>query len=191
MAKNCLDLTGRIAVVFGATSGLGREIAVGLAEHGADVVPVGRRTDLVADVCDAIAKIGRRTVHAVADVTDQQSIEQTRESLIQTFGRVDVLVNAAGITFRKPSVAITDAEWSSLFETNLEGVLRTCQAFYEPLKANGVGRVINIASLGSYVAFHEVAAYCASKAAVLSLTRSLGCEWARDRICVNAIAPGV
>jgi NAD(P)-dependent dehydrogenase (short-subunit alcohol dehydrogenase family) len=106
-------------------------------------------------------------------------------------GHMDILVNAAGVTFRKPTADVSDQEWSSLFDINLEGVLHACQVFHEPLKASGAARIINIASLGSYVAFQEVAAYCASKAAVLSLTRSLAIEWARDKICVNAIAPGV
>jgi NAD(P)-dependent dehydrogenase (short-subunit alcohol dehydrogenase family) len=173
MAKSCLDLTGKVAVVFGATSGLGKAIGLGLAEHGAEVVPTGRRAEWPSDVAD------------------RASIRRLRDHVLANFGRVDILVNAAGQTFRKPTAAVEDAEWAALFETNLTGVLHTCQEFYEPLKASGAGRVITIASLGSFVAFHEVAAYCASKAAVLSLTRSLACEWARDGICVNAIAPGV
>ncbi len=132
-----------------------------------------------------------RTITQAVDVRDPDSIADLREAVLQTFGRIDVLVNAAGTTFRKPTVDITDSEWSSLMDINLHGVLRTCQAFHAPLKASGRGRIINIASLGSFVAFYEVAAYCASKAAVLSLTRSLACEWALDGICVNAIAPGV
>ncbi|MBV9677505.1 MAG: SDR family oxidoreductase [Acidobacteriaceae bacterium] len=189
--KSCLDLTDRVAVVFGGTSGLGREIAVGLAEHGAHVVPAGRRAELLKQVCEEISKLGRRTFCQTVDVKDRTSIDQFRDSVWNELGHIDILVNAAGTTFRKPTVNVSRLEWSALLDTNLTGVLQTCQAFYEPLKVSGVGRVINIASLGSYLAFHEVAAYCASKAAVLSLTRSLACEWARDRICVNAIAPGV
>ena len=191
MGKSCLDLTGKVAVVFGASSGLGKAIALGLAEHGASVVPTGRRAELLGDVCGQIASLGGKTLVQTADVADRRSIGQFRDAVLTEFGRVDILVNAAGQTFRKPTLAVEDAEWTALFETNLTGVLHTCQEFYSALKASGAGRVITIASLGSFVAFHEVAAYCASKAAVLSLTKSLACEWARDGICVNAIAPGV
>ena len=191
MRKNSLDLTGRVAAVLGGTSGLGKAISTGLAAHGADVVPGGRRAAALACVCDAIRRLGRQTLETPVDVTDRQSIAQYRDALLQKFGRIDILVNAAGVTFRKPTAEISDDEWSGLFETNLQGVLHTCQIFYEPLKAGGAGRIINIASLASFVAFQEVAAYCASKAAVLSLTRSLAVEWAKDKICVNAIAPGV
>jgi NAD(P)-dependent dehydrogenase (short-subunit alcohol dehydrogenase family) len=191
MQSSSLDLNGRVAVIIGATSGLGKEIAVGLAEHGAHVVPGGRRADLLRKVCDEIERVGRRTIHHPVDARLRDSLEAFRDSVLSTFGRVDILVNSAGRTFRKPSVAIGSEEWSSLFDTNLTAVLQSCQVFFEPLKASGVGRVINISSLSSYVAFHEVAAYCASKSAVLSLTRSLACEWAQYNICVNAIAPGV
>jgi NAD(P)-dependent dehydrogenase (short-subunit alcohol dehydrogenase family) len=189
--KNCLDLSGRVAVVIGATGGLGKALAVGLARHGADVVPTGRRRGRVEEVCEEIRTAGRRTLAEAADATDLSSLNQLHKRVLRELGRVDVLVNAAGTTFRKPTINVTDAEWTPLFETNLNSVRNACQVFYEPLKQSGSGRIVNIASLGSFVAFHEVAAYCASKAAVLSLTRSLGCEWARDGICVNAIAPGV
>ncbi len=189
--KNCFDLTDRVAVVFGGTSGLGRAIAIGLAEHGAHVVPGGRREGLLEQVCREINQLGCRTFHQAVDIKERTSIEKFRDGVLEELGRIDILINAAGTTFRKPTIAVSAAEWHSLFDTNLTGTLQACQVFYQALKENGVGRVINIASLGSYLAFHEVAAYCASKAAVLSLTRSLACEWARDRICVNAIAPGV
>jgi NAD(P)-dependent dehydrogenase (short-subunit alcohol dehydrogenase family) len=191
MKRSSLDLAGRVAVVIGATSGLGKEIALGLAEHGADVVPTGRRADLLCETCGEIERLGRRTLHHPLDVRLKNSLENFRDSVLASLGHVDILVNAVGRTFRKPALDIGVEEWSSLFETNLTAVLYACQAFFEPLKASGAGRIINIASLSSYVAFHEVAAYCASKTAVLSLTRSLACEWARDGICVNAIAPGV
>jgi len=191
MKRSSLDLTGRVAVVIGASSGLGKEIAIGLAEHGADVVPGGRRANLLRETCDEIERLGRRTVHLPLDARLKDSIESFRDSVLNALGRVDIVVNAAGRTFRKPAIDVDFDEWSSLFETNLTAVLYSCQAFFEPLKASGAGRIINIASLASYVAFHEVAAYCASKSAVLSLTRSLACEWARHGICVNAIAPGV
>lgn len=190
-ARSSLDLSGRVAVVIGATSGLGRVLAVGLAKHGADVVPTGRREELVTGVSQEIEAVGRRSIASPSDVTDRQSLEALRDSALEQFGHIDVLVNAAGHTFRKPTTDVTDAEWSNLLDTNLSGVLRACQTFYGPLKASGHGRIINIASLGSFAAFHEVAAYCAAKTALVSLTRSLACEWARDGICVNAIAPGV
>lgn len=191
MGNSCLDLTGRVAVVIGASSGLGREVALGLAEHGADVVPGGRRVELLATLCADIAKLGRNTLEVTVDVRGRHSIDAFRDRVLSEFGRIDILVNAAGTTFRKPTISVSHQEWSSLFATNLDSVLQSCQSFYQPLKANGNGRVINIASLGSYLAFHEVAAYCASKAAVLSLTKSLACEWASDGISVNALAPGV
>ncbi len=191
MPANCLDLTGRVAVVFGATSGLGKEIATGLAEHGADVVPTGRRLEALDAVYTEVKISGKRSLLRAADVRDRQSVQRLRDDILGEFGRVDILVNAAGATFRKPTLDVADSEWTGLFETNLNGILHTCQEFYPALKASGAGRIINIASLGSFVAFHEVAAYCASKSAVLSLTRNLACEWANDGICVNAIAPGV
>ena len=191
MRQNLFDLTGRVAVVIGATSGLGRVIAIALADHGADVVPTGRREELLGDICNEIEARGRKTVSHVTDVTDRNTLDSLRDTVLSELGRVDILVNAAGRTFRKPTIETTETEWNSLFDINLNGILRACQAFYEPLKASGRGRVINIASLASHLAFHEVAAYGASKTGVLALTRSLACEWARDGICVNAIAPGV
>jgi NAD(P)-dependent dehydrogenase (short-subunit alcohol dehydrogenase family) len=191
MIRNCLELTDRVAVVIGATSGIGRTLALGLACHGASVVPTGRRGDAVQCVCREIELAGGRTLCQAADITSRKSIEELRDRVMEHFGRVDILINAAGITFRKPTLEVAEREWEGLFDTNLTGALRACQAFRAPLKASRHGRIVNIASLGSFVAFNEVAAYCAAKSGLLSLTRSLACEWAPDGISVNAIAPGV
>ncbi len=191
MSTKLFDLTGRVAVIMGGTSGLGRAIAIGLAEAGADVVPTGRRENLVGEVCGEIEALGRRTLRHASDVLDRGKIDAFRDAVLAAFGRADILVNAAGRTFRKPTKDVGEQEWSSLLDTNLTGMLRACQSFYEPLRAGGHGRVINIASLSSFVSLYEVAAYSASKAAVLSLTKSLAIEWARVGINVNAIGPGV
>lgn len=191
MVKNFTDLSGRIVVVIGGNSGLGRAIAIGLAEAGADVVPSGRREELVNEVAAEIEKLGRRSLRQTADVSDRVSLQALRDAVLADFGRVDILVNAAGVTHRQPTATVPESEWLKLFDINLHGAFRACQLFYEPLKASGRGRIINIASLGAFLAFYEVAAYCAAKAALLSLTRNLGCEWGPDGICVNAIAPGV
>ncbi len=186
-----LDLTGRVAVVVGGNSGLGRTITIGLAEHGADVVPTGRRATLIDEVCGEIERGGGRTLRHVTDVTDRGSVDALRAAVLERFGRTDILVNAAANTSRQPTATVSETEWTALIDTSLNGALRACQAFFEPLKASGHGRVINIVSLGSFLAFHEVAAYCAAKSALLSLTRSLACEWAPHGISVNAIAPGI
>ena len=186
-----MDLTGRIAVVIGGTSGLGRELAVGLAKAGADVVPTGRRDALVEEACSEIERAGRKTLRLSCDIASRDSIDGFRDAVLAAFGRVDVLLNAAGQIFRKPTKDVSEAEWNRLLDINLTGMLRTCQSFYPSLAQSGHGRIINIASLTSFVSLLEVTAYAASKAAVLSLTKSLAIEWARDGINVNAIAPGV
>jgi NAD(P)-dependent dehydrogenase (short-subunit alcohol dehydrogenase family) len=190
-AKNITDLTGRVAVVIGGTSGLGRAIAIGLAESGADVVPTGRRVDQADEVCRHIESLGRRTLRQPVDISDRANIDALRDATVQQLGRVDILINAAGRTFRKQAKDISESEWNAVFDTNLHGMLRACQSFYEPLKASGHGKVVNIASLASFVAWYDVVAYNASKMGVLSLTQTLAIEWARDGINVNSIAPGV
>jgi NAD(P)-dependent dehydrogenase (short-subunit alcohol dehydrogenase family) len=186
-----LDLTGRVAVVIGGTSGLGRKLAAGLAAAGADVAPTGRREPLVEEACLDIERAGRKTLRQTCDAGSRESIDLFRDAVLARFGRVDILLNAAGQTQRKPTAELAEADWNRIMDVNLTGMLRACQSFYQPLKANRCGRVINIASLTSFLGFLEVTAYAASKAAVLALTRNLAVEWARDGINVNAIAPGV
>jgi NAD(P)-dependent dehydrogenase (short-subunit alcohol dehydrogenase family) len=191
MTNNPMDLTGRVAVVIGGTSGIGRALALGMANAGAIVIPTGRREEKVEEACTEIERAGGRTLRSACDIGARESIDAFRDAVLAEWGRVDVLVNAAGQIFRKPTKDVTETEWNQLLDTNLTGMLRTCQSFYASLAANRRGRIVNIASLNSFVAFFEVAAYAASKGAVLALTRSLAIEWARDGICVNAIAPGV
>jgi len=189
--KNYFDLTGRVAVVIGGTSGIGRELAIGLANAGAHVVPTGRRKSHIDEVCGVIEKTGVKTLRRVCDAGSRESIDGFRDAVLQEFGQVDVLVNSAGQIFRKPTTDVSETEWNRLFDVNVTGMLRACQSFYPALKANHRGRIINIASLTSFVALVQVTAYAASKSAVLSLTRSLAVEWAREGVNVNAIAPGV
>jgi NAD(P)-dependent dehydrogenase (short-subunit alcohol dehydrogenase family) len=191
MVRNFTDLSGRVAVVLGGTSGIGRAIATGLAEAGADVVASGRRQNLIEDFAKLVQGMGRRSVVKTVDILDRSSIDALRDGVVSALGHVDILVNAAGQTFRKPTIEVDEAAWNQVLNANLTGTLRGCQSFYEPLRKSGHGRIINIASLSSFVALFEVSAYCASKAAVLSLTRNLAIEWAKDGINVNAISPGV
>lgn len=186
-----LDLTGRVAVVIGATSGIGRAIARGLAKAGADVVATGRRRELVDDVAGEIETIGRRTLRMTADVTNETSIAALRDASLEAFGHVDILVNSAGRTARTPTLDLTDADWNAILETNLTGTLRACRAFGRHMIERRYGRIINIGSLTSLVALYEITAYTASKAGVAALTKSLAIEWARHGVCVNAILPGV
>ncbi len=186
-----MDLSGRVAVVAGGTSGLGRVIAVGLAQAGADVVVTGRRENLIDEVAQEIEAAGRRTFRLAADVLNRDSMDRLRDGVLAEFGHIDIVLNAAGRTVRRPTVEQPVSEFQSIMDTNLTGTLISCQCFYEALVKSGHGRVINIASLSSFVSLKEVAAYAASKAAVLSLTKSLAIEWAPKGINVNAIAPGV
>jgi NAD(P)-dependent dehydrogenase (short-subunit alcohol dehydrogenase family) len=186
-----LSLEGRVAVVVGGTSGIGRALSLGLADAGADVVATGRRADAVASIATEIEARGRRSLRVAADVTERASLEHLREQVLAAYGRVDVLVNCAGRTKRGPTLDFAEEDWQAILETNLSGTLRACQVFGRAMIAQRYGRIVNVASLSAFVAFHEVAAYAASKAAVTALTKSLAIEWAGHGVCVNAIAPGV
>ncbi len=190
MGYRPLDLDGKVAVVIGGSSGIGRTLARGLAEAGADVVPSARRMELVNAVAEEIERVGRRSLRVSCDVADRGSLEKLLQASLQAFGKVDILLNAAGFNQRAPTLDFSEADWDKLIDTNLTGTLRACQVFGRHMIERKYGRIINIASMGSFVALFEVAAYCASKAGVASLTKSLAIEWARHGVCVNAIAPG-
>lgn len=191
MGYSALELDGKAAVVIGGTSGIGRAIAHGLAEAGADVVPTSRSSEQVDAAAGEIESRGRKTLRLTSDVSDRSSLERVLEESIKTFGKVDILVNCAGRTKRAPTVDFSEDDWNAIIETNLNGTLRACQVFGRHMLDRGYGRIINIASLSTFVALYEVAAYSASKAGVASLTKSLAVEWASRGVCVNAIAPGV
>jgi len=189
--RNVCDLSGRVAVVVGGTSGIGRALAIGLAEAGADVVATGRRLEQVDEVADAVEALGRRSLRQVCDVSETSSLEALRDVVVAKLGRIDILVAAAGQTKRVPSLEMSDEDWTRIIETNLTGVFRTCRVFGAPMVRQGYGRIITIASLSSFVGLFEVAAYTASKSGVAGLTKALAVEWAQQGVTVNAIAPGV
>ena len=167
------DLSGRLAVVVGGTSGIGRAIALGLADAGADVVVTGRRESLVGEVAGEIEQRGRKSLRIAADVADSAALEKVKNACLETFGRLDVMVYAAGTTKRVPTLQMDDADWHRIMDTNLTGMLRICQVFGREMVAKRSGRIIAIASLTSFVGMFEVAAYTTSKAAVAGLTRAI------------------
>src|SRR5205814_10594023 len=173
MALSSLSLANKTAVVIGEISGIGLTLALGLAEGGANVVPTGRRTELVEAACEQVRGRGQRSLAITCDVMDRGSLQHLLDEVNKTFGGVDILVNSAGRTKRTPTLEVGEKEWADIMETNLTGTLSACQVFGPHMIQRKYGRIINIASLSSFVALYEVAAYAASKAGVASLTKSL------------------
>lgn len=191
MSFRPLDLTGKVAVVIGGTSGIGKAIALGLADAGADVIPTSRRAEEVDAAAKEVEARGRRTLRVTSDVADRKSLEAALDAAVKAFGQVHIMVNCAGRTKRTPTIDLSEEEWNGILDTNLTGTLRAAQVFGRHMLDKGYGRIVNIASLSSFVSLNEVAAYAASKAAVASLTKSLAIEWGHRGVLVNAIAPGV
>jgi NAD(P)-dependent dehydrogenase (short-subunit alcohol dehydrogenase family) len=191
MAAPVIDIEGKVAVVTGGSTGIGRALVEGLAEAGADVVPMSRRREQVEAAAAAVEQRGRRTLRITADVTSRESLERARDEVLRALGQVDVLVNCAGITKRQATLDMEECDWHAILDTNLMGTLRACRIFGPHMLERGWGRIINIASIASFVSLYEVAAYGASKAGVASLTRSLALEWGPRGVTVNAIAPGI
>jgi len=185
------DLSGKCAVVIGGTSGLGKAIALGIAEAGADVVAASRRQEETDLVAAEIEGLGRRSLRATVDVRDRSSIELLQRKVLDSFRKVDILVNAAGITHKTPTLECSEEEWTSILDINLNGTWRSCQIFGKTMVGQGFGKILNIASLSTFVGFNQVAAYGVSKAGVGALTKTLAIELAPFNVCVNAIAPGI
>ncbi len=191
MKDQLFSLEGKVAIVTGGTSGIGRALSLGLADAGADVIATARREQQVDETASEIEARGRQTLRMASNVCDRESLERVLAAALERFGKADILVNCAGMTKRTPTLDLPEAEWENILDTNLTGTLRACQVFGRHMLERGSGRIINIASLSSFVALNEVAAYAASKAGVASLTRSLAVEWSKKGVTVNAVAPGV
>lgn len=191
MAYPGLSLENKVAVVVGGTSGIGRALALGLNAAGATVVASSRRAEQVDDTARELESRGAKTLRVTSDVTSRASLEHLLAETVNAFGHVDILINCAGRTKRTPTLEVSENEWHAILDTNLTGTLRACQVFGRHLLERGYGRIINIGSLTSFVALYEVAAYGASKAGVVALTKSLALEWGPRGVTVNAIAPGV
>jgi NAD(P)-dependent dehydrogenase (short-subunit alcohol dehydrogenase family) len=191
MSTQLFSLEGKIAVVTGGTSGIGRAMSLGLADAGADVIASARRQAQVDETANEIEARGCKTLRLASDVCDRASLEKLLAATLEAFGKVDILINCAGRIKRTPTLTMPEEEWTAIIDTNLTGTLRACQVFGPHMLGRGYGRIVNIASLNSFVALNEVAAYAASKSGVTSLTRSLAVEWSKKGVTVNAIAPGV
>jgi len=189
--SSLFTLDGKVVVVIGGTSGIGRALAIGLAEAGADVIAASRARETVEKTAKEIEALGRKTLRITADVKQRTSLEKLRDAAVTSFGKVDVLVNCAGITAKGATLGFPESGWLEILDTNLTGTLRGCQVFGEHMLRRKSGRIINIASLSTHLGLFEVAAYGASKAGVGSLTKTLAVEWARHGVLVNAILPGV
>ncbi len=191
MAKNIFDLTGKTAVVVGGTSGIGLALSIGLADAGANVVASSRRQEQVNEAADRIEAAGAKTLRVASSVSERASLQNLHDEVMKSFGQVDILVNCAGKTKREPTLTLSEETWNDIMDTNVTGTLRACQVFGKSMLDRGYGRIINIASLTTFVSFMEVTAYSASKAAVGALTKSLAVEWSSKGVTVNAIAPGL
>jgi NAD(P)-dependent dehydrogenase (short-subunit alcohol dehydrogenase family) len=191
MASKLFDLTGKTAVVVGGTSGIGLAMALGLADAGADVVASSRRQEQVNETATAMEGKGVKSLRLTSDVGDRASVQALCDGVLKAFGKVDILINCAGKIKRAPTLDFPEAEWDDIMNTNVTGTLRACQIFGKHMLEKGYGRIINIASLNTFVSLKEVTAYACSKAAVGALTKSLAVEWGPKGVTVNAIAPGV
>lgn len=190
MSTQLFDLNGKVAIFVGGGGGLGRTISLGLARAGANVIPVSRDKERNREAVEEIVALGRKSLLTSVDVTDEQDVKRLVDEVMAKFGHIDILINAAGKNYKKPALELTGEEWDDVLAVNLKGTFLACKAVGEKMIAQKSGKIINIASLGSHLGITRSAAYCASKGAVLQLTKVLAAEWAPYGINVNCISPG-
>ncbi|WP_290726435.1 glucose 1-dehydrogenase [Archaeoglobus sp.] len=190
--RKMFDLTGKVAVVTGATGGLGGPIALGLADFGCDVVVVGRRVEVLEKLKTSIEKLGRKALAIKCDITKEEDVVNLVNKTVEEFGRIDILVNCAGINIPKPAEEYPLEDWNKVMDANVTGVFLVCREVGKVMIKQNGGKIINVSSVRSeYGLPRNYIAYCASKAAVNLITKQLACEWAKYNILVNAIAPTV
>lgn len=190
--SDLFDLTGKVAVVTGGAGGIGRALALGIAECGADVIIASRQLGHLERVAEEIRAKGRKALAVTVDVTQEQSVVDMVTHILEEFPRIDILVNAAGIAIRKPADSFPIDEWQKVMDINARGTFLCCQAVGRVMIKQHSGKIINVSSVrGRYGLPADYAAYCASKGAVDTLTRTLACEWAKYNVLVNAVAPTI
>jgi gluconate 5-dehydrogenase len=186
------DLTGRVAVVVGGAGGIGHAQALGLADAGADVVVASRKMGHLEEVAKEIKAKGRKSLAVTVEVTDDKSVAAMVDRILEVFPHIDILVNAAGLAIRKPAETFPIDEWQQVMDINTRGTFLTCQAVGRVMIKQHSGKIINVSSVrGRYGLPADYAAYCPSKGAVDTLTRTLACEWAKHNVLVNAVAPTI
>lgn len=191
MSENIFDLTGKVAVAVGGTSGIGKAIALGFARAGATVVTSSRRQQMVDATAAEIEALGSKTLRLTSDVQDRSSLQNLCDQTVAQFGKIDILLVTAGTLKKEPSVDVAEDEWMRIIDINLSGSFRANQIFGRQMIKQGFGNIINTGSMTSFVSFAQVCAYNCSKAGVKMLTETLATEWAEHGVRVNAVAPGV
>ena len=187
---NTSKLTGKTALITGASKGLGKAIALALAEAGARVVLASRNLELLNETADAVRKLGGEADVFPTDVSDEAQVRRLEKAVAETVGKVQILVNNAGMNIRKPVTDFTYAEWRQVMDTNVDGVFLMCRSFVPQMRGQGYGRIINLTSIMSHVGLPGRTAYAASKSALLGFTRALALELAPEKITVNGLSPG-